>query len=92
MNKMVKTNALSDTMWMLMARYKGRPMIPASEVCDDFFQPLTYPNFLEKVNHGIISLPMVRMEESQKAPRYVSLHDLSLFLDARHEQALSEQI
>jgi hypothetical protein len=43
MNKPVRTNALSDTMWMLMARYKGRPMIPASEVCDDFFQPLTYP-------------------------------------------------
>jgi hypothetical protein len=92
MNRMVKTDALSDTMWMLMARYKGRPMIPASEVCDDFFQPLTYPKFLDKVNHGVISLPLVRMEESQKTPRYVSLQDLSFFLDARRELALEEQL
>lgn len=90
MTKTTGFDALSHTVWMLMARYQGRPMIPARIVCDDFFAPLTYQKFLDKANNGVIDLPLVKMEDSMRAPRYVAITDLANFLDKRHEEASEE--
>lgn len=79
-----------NTMWLLMAQYEGRAMISADQVCRDFFAPLTLPVFLRKVASGEISLPLVRMESSQKGAKMVHLTDLAAFIDARAEAARNE--
>lgn len=86
----MKHDATSMTLWMLMARYKGAPFIPAETVCEDFFQPLSYSRFLHKVESGEINLPLVRMDDSRKTPKYLALEDLALFLDSKHEAAVRE--
>lgn len=57
-----------DWQWLLLARYKGQPMIPAETVCTDFFRPLTYKAWKEMIYDGTIPLPIMRMSPSKKAP------------------------
>ena len=75
------------TLLMLMARYDGRPVATAEEVCRDFFAHLDTPKFIRKVDAGEIDLPLMRLEESVKTMRGVQLHDLAAYLDARAEEA-----
>ncbi|NTE96738.1 pyocin activator PrtN family protein [Agrobacterium tumefaciens] len=79
-----------NTAFLLMAQYQGKPIIPVSDVCRDFFSHLTTEKFLRKVGAGEIILPLVRMEASQKAAKGVHLNDLASYLDARHEKAVKE--
>lgn len=79
-----------DTTWLLLARYEGAFMIPAERVCADHFAPLTYPKFLAKTNDGTIPLPVTRMTDSNKAPRYVHIKHLAEYLDRRAEMAERE--
>lgn len=74
---------------MLMAMYSGRPIIPADDVAKDFFG-LTTDKFIRKVSAGIIALPLVRMEASQKCAKGVHLNDLAAYLDERRASALKE--
>ena len=80
-------DALNLTTWLLLARYNGMPVIPAKTVCEDFFEPLTYPKFLERTGNGRIGLPIIKMYESQKAPRYIHVRDLSEFLEEHMSNA-----
>ena len=68
-----------NTAFMLMAMYAGRPIISAEDVARDFFG-LTTDKFLRKVSEGIIALPLVRMETSQKCAKGIHIHDLAAFL------------
>ena len=79
-----------DTQWLLLGRYNGDFMIPAETVCRNHFAPLTYPKFLEKTNNGSIPLPVTRMTDSTKAPRYVHIKHLAAYLDRRAELAERE--
>ena len=81
-----------NTAFLLMAQYGGRAIIPAETVCKDYFQPLTYRKFLDKVNHGEISLPLIRMEGSQKAAKGFHLQDLADYLDAKRAAAQKEMM
>jgi hypothetical protein len=66
-----------NTLFLLMARYNGLPIIPVDIVCDDYFQHLKPEKFLRKVLAGEIRLPIVRMESSsQKAAKGVPISDL----------------
>ena len=65
------------------------PIIPADIVAKDFFN-LERRVFLRKVEDGSIRLPLVRMEESQKAARGVNIQHLATFLDERSEEAKLE--
>ena len=78
------------TVWLLMARYDGLPIIPVDQVCKDFFAPMTLAKFIDKVNHGEIALPLVRMTDSQKGARGVHLADLAKYIDSRREAAAKE--
>lgn len=78
------------TDWMLAARYEGLPVIPAERVCKDYFAPLTLPKFLRKIAEGAIKLPLVRMEDSQKAAKGVHVRDLAAYIDERREAAQRE--
>jgi hypothetical protein len=80
-----------NTAFMLMAQYNGKPIVPIEDVCRDFFPHLTREKFLRKHSEGEIKLPIVRIEESQKAARGVHVMDLADYLDKRREIALREQ-
>lgn len=78
------------TLFLLAARYDGLPVIPADQVCRDFFAPMTLPKFIDKINRGEIALPLVRMTDSQKGARGVNLNDLAAYIDARSDAARRE--
>lgn len=81
---------MNRTIFMLMAQYDGKPMIPAETACRDFFAPLTYQTFLRKVQDGEIALPLVKMERSQKGARMIHLADLAAYIDVRRDAAVEE--
>lgn len=76
-----------NTSFLLMAQYDGQAVIPADKVCADYFNHLTLPKFLRKVNEGSIALPLVSIEASQKSAKGVHLQDLADYLDARRAEA-----
>jgi hypothetical protein len=79
-----------NTLFLLMAQYEGRVIVPAETVCKDYFSHLTPTKFLRKVSAGEIELPITRAEKSQKSAKGVHLQDLASYLDKRREIALSE--
>lgn len=76
-----------NTVFLLMARYEGRPIIPAEDVCRDFFGHLDTAKFIRKVDAGDIDIPLVRIEGSTKCARGVPITDLAAYLDARAAEA-----
>lgn len=83
-------NMRPNTAFLLMAQYGGAAIIPLELVCRDYFRHLTEEKFLRKVLAGEISLPVVRIENSQKAARGVMLTDLASYIDQQHEKAVRE--
>lgn len=81
---------MTQTEWLLCARYDGLPIIPIDRVCSDFFAPLTLPRLLRKIDDGDVALPLVRMTTTQKAAKGVALVDLARYLDDRHAEALAQ--
>lgn len=71
------------TLLLLAARYDGKPIIPLSTVCKDYFSHLNETQFLRKVGNGEIRIPVVRAEQSQKSAKGVHLEDLARYLDER---------
>lgn len=80
-----------ETIFLLMARYRGLPIIPVETVCADFFRPLTVKKFMEKIVAGEIKLTVVRLTNSQKAAKGVHINDLAAYLDKMHESARRDQ-
>jgi hypothetical protein len=76
-----------NTAFLLMAQYNGRAIVPAEEVCRDYFAHLDTPKFVRKVDAGEIDLPLVRIEGSTKSARGVLLTDLASYIDARAKEA-----
>ena len=73
-----------------MAQYDGQAVIPIDAVCRDYFSHLTPDKLARKIGRGEIRLPLIRIEESQKAAKGVHLTDLAEWLDARRADALKE--
>jgi len=80
----------APTLYLLMAQYNGRTVIPIDQVCRDFFGHLTVDKLLRKALRGDLPLPIVRIETSQKAQRGVHLVDLAAYIEQRREAALRE--
>lgn len=78
------------TAFILMAQYDGLAVIPLEIVCRDYFRHLTVEKFLRKVLAGEIALPIVRIEDSQKAARGVHINDLAAYLDKQAAAARKE--
>jgi hypothetical protein len=78
------------TAFILLAQYDGLAVVPLEQVCRDYFRHLTVEKFLRKVLAGDISIPIVRMEGSQKAARGVHINDLAAYLDKQAEAARKE--
>lgn len=79
-----------NTNFLLMAQYGAKAMIPIEDVCRDYFAPLTLPNLVRKISAGEISLPLVRMESSQKGAKGVHVNDLAEYIDERRAAAKKE--
>jgi hypothetical protein len=73
-----------------MAQYDGLAVIPVEWVCRDYFRHLTVEKFLRKVLVGEISLPIVRIESSQKSAKGVHVNDLAAYLDKQADAARKE--
>jgi hypothetical protein len=80
-----------NTIFLLMAQYDAKVIIPIDTVCRDFFAPLTLPILLRKISVGEIPLPLVRMEKSQKCAKGVHLIDLAIFIDEKRAAAVKER-
>lgn len=78
------------TDFLLMAQYDGAAVIPVEAVCRDYFRHLTPQQFARKTTEGEIDLPVVRIENSQKAAKGVHLVDLAAWIDKRREAAKKE--
>jgi hypothetical protein len=73
-----------------MAQYNGSAIIPVEKVCKDYFSHLTPEKFVRKVSLGEITIPLVRMEHSQKCAKGIHLQDLANYLDERRAAAVKE--
>jgi hypothetical protein len=78
------------TAFLLMAQYDGLAIIPVDLVCRDYFRHLSPDKFLRKALDGEISIPIVRMEGSQKCAKGIHVNDLAAYLDQQTELARKE--
>ena len=76
-----------ETAFFLMAQY-GQPVIPVDRLVKDYFNHLTLRSFLRKVDEGNLPIPLVRMEDSQKATKGVHINDLATYLDDQRAKGL----
>lgn len=79
-----------NTTFLLMAQYQGAAVIPLERLCADYFSHLTPTKLRSKIVAGVIDLPLVRIENSQKAAQGVHLTDLARYLDLQRERAVRE--
>jgi hypothetical protein len=79
-----------NTAFLLMAQYNGAAIVPLELVCRDYFRHLTVEKLLRKALAGQIKLPIVRIEDSQKAARGVHLSDLAEYIDRQRAKAIKE--
>jgi hypothetical protein len=79
------------TAFLLVAQYDGLAVIPVEWVCRDYFRHMTVDKFLRKVVAGEISIPVVRMESSQKTAKGIHVADLAAYLDRQAEAVRKER-
>lgn len=79
------------TIFLLMAQYDARPVIPLEWIQRDFFNHLDIKKLAAKCNTGEIMLPIVRTDpSSQKSLKGVGIQDLADYLDSRQQAARKE--
>ena len=80
-----------NTLFLLMAQYDARPVVPLEWVQRDFFNHLDVKKLAAKCTKGEIMLPLVRVDpSSQKSPKGVGIQDLAEYLDSRQQAARKE--
>ncbi|WP_311276120.1 pyocin activator PrtN family protein [Methylobacterium sp. WCS2018Hpa-22] len=79
-----------NTVFLLMAQYGGRAIIPIELVAQDYFSHLNAEKLVRKIGAGEIAIPLVRIEESQKCAKGVHVADLAAYIDKRVEAARKE--
>lgn len=79
------------TIFLLMAQYDARAVIPLEWVQRDFFSHLDVKKLAAKCFTGEIKLPLVRTDpSSQKSPKGAGIQDLAQYLDDRQQAARKE--
>ena len=80
-----------NTLFLLMAQYDGRAVVPIDIVCADYMN-LTVEKFKRKRLDGEIDIPITRLgADSQKAALGIHLKDLADYIDRQREKAAKEQ-
>ncbi len=78
------------TIFMLLARYDGKPLVSVDTVLEDFFGGMSKKVFIRKIESGEIRLPLCRLDGGQKALKGVAVQDLADYLDACSAAARKE--
>lgn len=79
-----------STVFLLMAQYAGKAVVPVDDLCRDYFSHLDPAKLVRKIGAGEIAIPLVRMEASQKAAKGVHIQDLADYIDRQRAAALKE--
>jgi hypothetical protein len=80
-----------NTVFLLMAQFGARAVIPLEEVRREYFPHLELDNLLAKVARGDIPLPIVSAERSRKAAKGVYVQDLADYIDTQRAAAVKER-
>lgn len=80
-----------NTVFLLMAEFGARAVIPIDEVRRAYFSHLELDKLLRKIAMGEIGLPLVRIEKSAKSAKGVYVQDLADYIDAQRAAALKER-
>lgn len=67
-----------NTVFLLLAQYDSRAIIPLGLVCRDYFPHLTPEKILRKQLAGEIELPVVRIDPTSRAVNHVCCHRLPM--------------
>lgn len=79
------------TVFLLMAQYDAKPVIPIDLVQRDYFPHLDVKKFSAKCEKGEIDLAVIRTDPgSQKTFKGIALQNLADYLDNRREAARKE--
>lgn len=79
------------TIFLLMAQYDARAVIPLEWVQRDYFAHLDVKKLAAKCTIGEIQLPLIRTDpSSQKSAKGIGIHDLAQYLDDRQQAARKE--
>ncbi|RQZ24045.1 Pyocin activator protein PrtN [Burkholderia sp. Bp9017] len=81
-----------NTIFLLIAQFGPRAVIPLDEVRKEYFSHLELQAFLRKIAHGEIPLPVIRIENSLKSAKGISMLDLAIYIEkCQHEAARERQ-
>jgi hypothetical protein len=80
-----------NTVFLLMAQFGARAVIPIDEVRREYFSHLELDKLLRKISLGEIGLPLVRIEKSAKSAKGVYVQDLADYIDAQRAAAVKER-
>ncbi|MBN3757157.1 Pyocin activator protein PrtN [Paraburkholderia sp. Tr-20389] len=80
-----------NTVFILMAEFGARAVIPIDEVRKAYFSHLELDKLLRKIALGEIGLPLVRIEKSAKSAKGVYVQDLADYIDAQRAAAVKER-
>lgn len=80
-----------NTVFLLMAQFGARAVIPIEEVRREYFSHLEIDKLLRKVATGEIKLTVIRIERSVKAARGVYVQDLANYIDTQRAEAVKER-
>lgn len=69
------------TIWLLMAKYEGQPMIPLDTVIADYLPDISRKTARQKIESGEIPIPVVILGRGQKAARMFHIEGLAAFID-----------
>lgn len=79
-----------NTLFLLMAQYEGKAVIPIGKVCQDYMG-LTVEKFKAKQVRGEINIPITRLgANSQKAMLGIHIQDLAEYIDKQRLKASVE--
>jgi hypothetical protein len=80
-----------NTVFLLMAQYDARVVIPIELVVRDFFSHLAVDKFVRKVALGDINIPMIRIEAgTRQSAKGIHINDLAAYIDLRRAAAVKE--
>lgn len=77
-----------NTVFLLLAQFGARAIIPLDDVRREYFPHLEFNAMLRKIALGEISIPVVKIESSQKSTRGVYVQDLADYIDKRRAVAV----
>lgn len=83
------SSAAPQTMYLLMAEYGARTLIPLDEIANTVLG-MSINTARRRARSYELPFATVRLGESQKAPYHVHLHDLAKFIEARCNEARIE--